>query len=199
VLKAEAPWPFSVRLTCHWVGRRGHGRGGPGDPRAPHLGHVEHVLGPSPAAVAARHHLHVRVVVGGGVGVTGRGLPLVGVARRAVSFELLKRLSTFWLTRHGLPNVPVPSVGLFLVHDEVGLVLALGLALALALEEALGDAVDVALADADGEAVALAAGTILAEVFVELLALGLALAEEVGVALAEGLALAAGVGVVAAP
>ena len=134
------------------------------------------------------------------------------------------------LTRQGLPNVPVPRVGLLLVHDELGLVLALG----LALGEALGDAVDVALADADGEALADAdgealafgpqtwphalaramlaeqiyrAGTILAEVFAELVALavGLAVAEEDGVALAEalalaeGLALAAGVGVVAAP
>jgi len=71
------------------------------------------------------------------------------------------------LTRQGLPKVPVPRAGLLLVHDELGLVLALGLALA----EALGDAVDVALAEADGEPLAdadgeaLAAGTILAEVF----------------------------------
>ena len=50
-----------------------------------------------------------------------------------VSLGSLKSASALWLvTRHGLPNVSVPRIGLFLVHDEteeVAVELALGLAL----------------------------------------------------------------------
>ena len=96
----------------------------------------------------------------------------------------LKSASALWLvTRHGLPNVSVPRVGLFLVHDEteeVAVELALGLALAL------GDALALALADALGEALAATSGTILAEVFAVLVALA------VGLVLADGLARGAG-------
>src|SRR4029077_6553958 len=48
-----------------------------------HLGYVEDVLTPLSPVIAAGHHLHVRVVVGGGVPVADLRLPVLRVARLA--------------------------------------------------------------------------------------------------------------------
>ena len=103
-----------------------------------------------------------------------------------VSLGSLKSASALLLvTRHGLPAVSVPRVGLFLVHEETEEV-AVELGLGLGLGLALGDALALALADALGEALAATSGTILAEVFAVLVALA------VGLVLADGLVPAEG-------